>query len=66
MTFISKTKPCGKCKWNNDWGNSDKPIIEGRSSHCEDGAADQYDEYPNATNECSGYEVNFNIQDNNT
>jgi len=57
MTYISKEKPCGRCKWNNDCGDSERPIIEGRMSHCEDGTADQYDEYPNATVDCSGYEI---------
>ena len=40
---------CRCCIWSN--GDGDEP-----TDHCENGAADQYDQFPHATGQCSGFE----------
>ena len=46
---------CLWCIWNNDDDATLKPVVEGCMSHCEDGSADQYDAYPLADYQCSGF-----------
>ena len=52
---INRKSACFSCRWNNNWEDFDKTILEGRCSHCEDGAADLYDDYPNSSFKCSGF-----------
>lgn len=58
---INRKSACFSCKWNNNWEDFDRTIFEGRCSHCENGSADLYDDYPNSNFECSGFELSRNV-----